>query len=236
MTSSTLEATRATAVHTLDRLVGDVFDVVDRIADAVERALPAELPKRSDLVGVEPLVRELLAADADVHGAGFVAAPGVLADSEWWLEWFAHAVAAQDRVERLVAETDPSGAHFFDYTLMPWYANPARRGGRVITGPYVDYLCTDDYTMTFTRDVCALGSFVGVAGVDVRVRSVEDLMLPILRQWSGGILAVVNDLGRVVVSNSARLISGTLVHDLQDPEAGVLTTISGTELSLLTRP
>ncbi len=227
-------STHDAAITALEALVDDVFAVVDQIVVTVEKALDAPSPGRSELRRVEPLVRHALEQNAILHGAGFVAAPGVLSDSEWWLEWFAHAVAAQDRVERLVADTNPDGAHFFDYTLMPWYANPAAHGGRVITGPYVDYLCTDDYTLTFTRDVRAAEGFAGVAGVDVRVSLVEDLMLPILRRWRGGVLAVVNELGRVVVSNSASLLSGTLVHDVGDPATGRLVRVPHTELALLT--
>ena len=52
----------------------------------------------------------------------------------------------------------------------------------MVTGPYVDYLCTDDYTLTFTGPVCRPdGGFAGVAGVDVRVAAVEQRFLGLLR-------------------------------------------------------
>lgn len=129
-------------------------------------------------------------------------------------------------MQRLVTDTDPAGAHFFDYTLMPWYAGPAgaRTGapGRTIAGPYVDYLCTDDYTMTFTeavwRDVDGVSTFAGVAGVDVRVMAVEAMFLPVLRA-SNRHLVVLNRFGRVVVSNTARWLSGDLCDEV-DAAAG----------------
>ena len=37
-------------------------------------------------------------------------------------------------------------------------------GERAITGPYVDYLCTDQYTLTFTAPLVVDGRFLGVAG------------------------------------------------------------------------
>ena len=195
-------------------------------------------PRRADLMEIEPLVATILGErEETVHGGGFVAAPGLLDDAPWWLEWFAWDAGA---VQRLVSETDPSGAYFFDYTFMPWYAGPRDRTppARAVTGPYVDYLCTDDYTLTFTEAVRRQdGSFAGVAGVDVRVLAVEQRFLAELRA-SGRLLVLVNELGRVVVSTGARLLSGDLVDELDVPTlfgAGDqrLTRIAGSELGLL---
>lgn len=106
---------------------------------------------------------------------------------------------------------------------MPWYEGPRGRRTSVITGPYVDYLCTDHYTLTFTEPVLlpASGSSegdepAGVSGVDVRVLAVEDAFLGRLRA-SSRVLAVVNDVGRVVVSNSSRFLSGNLVDTVDVP-------------------
>lgn len=223
----------------LDDFVEGTRQVVHRIAAATVAALSrTERPRRADLVELAPLVATILGErEETVHGGGFVAAPGLLVDAPWWLEWFAWDAGV---VQRLVSETDPSGAHFFDYTLMPWYAGPRDLPppAQVVTGPYVDYLCTDDYTLTFTEAVRRPdGSFAGVAGVDVRVLSVEQLFLAELRA-SGRILALVNQLGRVVVSTSARMLSGDLVDELDvpslfDEDDPRLTRIAGSELGLL---
>lgn len=223
----------------LTDLVESTRTAVGDLADVCEAALAGSPePRRADLAEVGPRVDALLGEREEVlHGGGFVAAPGVLADAPWWLEWFAWDAGV---VQRLVSETDPSSAHFFDYTLMPWFAGPrdlpAPYG--VLTGPYVDYLCTDDYTLTFTRAVRRPGgSFAGVAGVDVRVSAVEQHHLPALRA-SGRLLALVNELGRVVVSTSSNMLSGDLVEAVDVPallDAGDprLTRIAGSELVLL---
>ncbi|MFD1947775.1 cache domain-containing protein [Nocardioides aestuarii] len=223
----------------LTDLVEGMRVATGRIAAAVEAALAAHDPtRRGDLDKVEAVVRDLLGdREVLVHGGGFVSAPGVLADAPWWLEWFAWDSGS---VQRLVSETDPAGAHFFDYTLMPWYAGPRDREAPdgVVTGPYVDYLCTDDYTLTFTRAVRRPdGSFAGVAGVDVRVSAVEHHVLAGLRA-TGRVLALVNEAGRVVVSTSAALLSGDLVDDVDVP--GLLAAsdprlvpVAGSELALL---
>lgn len=220
-------------------LVSEMRAATARLADLVEATLASHpAPRRTDLADVQPLVVELLGErEVLAHGGGFVAAPDLLADAPWWLEWFAWDAGS---VQRLVSETDPAGAHFFDYTLMPWFSGPrdSEAPEGVVTGPYVDYLCTDDYTLTFTRAVRRPdGAFAGVVGVDVRVSAVEQHVLPALRE-TGRTLAVVNELGRVVVSSTATLLSGDLVDEVDVPallEAGDprLLRVAGSELSLL---
>lgn len=223
----------------LEEFVESTRTVVHEIATTTAAALDATPhPRRADLLELEALVATILGErEETVHGGGFVAAPGLLDDAPWWLEWFGWDAGA---VQRLVSETDPSGAHFFDYTLMPWYSGPRDRRppARAVTGPYVDYLCTDDYTLTFTEAVRRRdGSFAGVAGVDVRILAVEQRFLAELR-GSGRLLVLVNELGRVALSTSARLLSGDLVEDLDVPtlfDSGDrrLTRIADSELGLL---
>ena len=50
-----------------------------------------------------------------------------------------------------------------------------------------------------------------VAGADLRVFTFEKAVLPCLRA-SHRTMAIVNTQGRVVLSNSARHVSGTLLH------------------------
>jgi hypothetical protein len=233
-----MEKAKRVVLEGLEAMVAETRSAVSEIAVATTDALRRSGDvRRGDLAPVEPLVRSLLGdAETRLHGAGFVAAPNMLTDAPWWLEWFAWDGGRG--IQRLVPETNPSGAHFFDYTLMPWYAGPAGSHGRLITGPYVDYLCTDDYTLTFTEAVLHADLvFAGVAGADVRVIAVEEEFLGPLRA-SSRLLVLVNRLGRVVVSNSARLLSGTLVDELDMPELFAhgdprLHVVGGSELGLL---
>ena len=229
----------ADVVAQLEEFVETTRGVVHDLATTTGAALSTTAqPRRADLMEVEPLVALILGdREETVHGGGFVAAPGLLADAPWWLEWFAWDAGA---IQRLVSQTDPSGPHFFDYTYMPWYAGPRDRNppAQAVTGPYVDYLCTDDYTLTFTEAVRRRdGSFAGVAGVDVRVLAVEQRFLAELRA-SGRLLVLVNELGRVVLSTSSRMLSGDLLDELDiptlfDTDDDRLTRIAGSELGLL---
>jgi hypothetical protein len=210
MSSLTLDAGLETVVEVVDSVVGEAFALADRIGAQTEDVFTGRpTVRRADLGGVVELVRPVLEDPSGrVQGAGFVAATDALADSRWWLEWF---MLRNGSAERLLVDTDPRGENFFDYQSLPWFDVPQRTARRYVTGPYVDYLCTDDYTLTFTVPVVVHDRFVGVAGADVRVFTFEKAILPCLRATHRTI-AIVNDQGRVVLSNSARHVSGTLLR------------------------
>ena len=65
-------------------------------------------------------------------------------------------------------------------------------------GPFVDYLCSNEITLTASIPVMIDGEFSGVLCADVLVASLEDLLLPLLQPLDGA--AIVNSSGRVVVS------------------------------------
>lgn len=201
----------------LEMITASAFGLVSQIAEAARGALDHPRPLRSgDLAQIDPVVIAGLTPAGVVHGAGFVAGVGALEDANWWLEWFARDT--DDRPQRLVVQSDPQAVGFYDYEHLPWYSVPRRTGERHVTGPYVDYLCTDDYTLTFTAPVVADGTFLGVGGADVKVSTAEKLLLPALRATSAP-LAVVNEHGRILSSNSGRRLSGELVGNPEDVAA-----------------
>lgn len=206
------------AGHAARALADEVRDVLERLftdleplRDAVEGLYGARPhPRAADLGDLGDAVGTVLdAAPELVVGAGHVPAGDALADRTRWLEWW--TVTAGPPPRRLVPDTGSSGEQFLDYTRQPWFTVPARTGARHVTGPYVDYFCTEDYTLTLTVPVRHEGRFVGVVGSDVFVANVERLVLPRLRAL-GSRAALVNDRGRVVVSTSVREATGSIVR------------------------
>lgn len=192
-----------------------VFADLERLRLATVSAL-SDRPTRAGLSALGPLCLDLLTRDDRLLvGAGFVAAPGTLDDAMYWLEWWTGPGADHEPAtpERLVVVVDPSAENFRDYTALPWFAVPRRSGRRHVTGPYVDYLCTDEYTLTFTVPVVVGGRFAGVVGADVYVRHVELRMLAQIDELPGTV-TLVNSVGRVLVSNDGSQDSGALVRDV----------------------
>ena len=163
------------------------------------------------------VVSALSADDALIIGAGFVAAPGFIADAEWHLAWWlGHSNtfgvgSANPSVRRLEAEEDTTSESFRDYTALEWWRVPAGTLAPHITGPYVDYLCTDDYTLTLTMPVIHRAAMIGVVGADLYVNDIERTLLP----WVHGIdhtATIVNASGRVVVSTDPHRPTGSLLR------------------------
>lgn len=202
-------------------LFDSVFERLEKWRTAVEVHIRS-LDGRVTRAGIDTLVEDLLrrefaSAHGSVIGAGFVAAPGFIVDAEWHLAWWLGDLntfgVGRDapRVRRLDAVEDPTDASFRDYTTLEWWRVPARTGERHITGPYVDYLCTDDYTLTLTAPVTRDGTMIGVVGADLYVEDVERELLPRLGTV-GAPITLVNASGRVVVSTDAHLATGSLLR------------------------
>lgn len=184
---------------------GAVFGSLEGIGERVSETFGGEDRISASALNeaVRPLAEAVL-AEHPVVGGGFVATPGVLTDRDLYLAWW----QGQDRT--LLAERGvPIGHHVFDYTRHEWWQTPLATGRRHVTGPYVDYVCTDEYVLTATMPVLVRGRMVGVAGADTLLEAFESLMRPALRE--GGDVVVVNDLDRCVVAADPLLRSGQRV-------------------------
>ena len=161
---------------------------------------------------VEPLVRSLLQQDSPLAGAGFVAAKDALADAQWHMAWW-----QENSRDQLIPSTMESLGEV--YSRREWFTTPLRTGSSHVTGPYVDFLCTDEYTVTLTVPVTVGTRTVGVVGADVFVASLETVLLPPLRQLHPE-AALVNRAGRIIVSADPQLPAGRLlVADWRTAEA-----------------
>lgn len=188
-------------------LFGSLDGIGEKVFSAVEHRRPMTAAALTELVA--PLAAATLAAHP-VVGAGFVVNPGWLTDRELYLAWW-QGEAQQPLAERGV----PIGHHVFDYTRHEWFQTPLTTGARHVTGPYVDYVCTDEYVLTATVPVHADGQMVGVAGADTRLETFEQLMRGPLQHATGVVL--VNTHDRCVVAADPLLRSGQQVDPTPYP-------------------
>ena len=209
-----LAAAAEVAAH-LDRLGGWVRTQLVALGALVVQELAGPAPRRHDLAIEEPC-RTLLAraGELPLAGCGFVAAPNVLVDAPYWLEWWTadHRVGAAS-CRRLAAETDPSAVGFRDYTELPWFVGPQQSGSMQVTGPYIDYVCTDQHTLTVTMPVSRTGEFIGVVGLDVLAATLETVLAPGLDVAPVNCV-VINSGGRVVAAAEPTLLVGDLIRGL----------------------
>jgi len=193
------------------------FADVSSIADLATGPLSVSTPSRVDLA-IEKHCLDLLATtDPPLTGAGVVVAPYVLKEDPYWLEWWqADPDNPPTGTRQLAVDLNPDSVAFRDYTTLTWFEEPQRTGQRTITGPYVDYVCTDSCTLTFTAPLADADRFLGVAGVDVLARWFEQHLFSVVD--AVGCLddesVVVNRAGRVVACPGGSWVTGDLIRAL----------------------
>ncbi|WP_392871021.1 cache domain-containing protein [Streptomyces sp. LN499] len=199
------------AARVRDALEG-VFDAVGRTATDTEAVLASAVadgrpPVSADLAALRPGLHGRLARYDLVSGIGFVAAPGLLDDVPAWLEWWQTTV--DGAVHPLLLDLDPEHSAYSDYTHWDWFTLPRDTGQRAVAGPYVDYLCSDEYSLTLSSPVTIGGRFVGVAAADVYLRRFEAVVMPLLQRLPGP-ARLVNARGRVAASTDPHHLVGSL--------------------------
>ncbi|MEU9443591.1 cache domain-containing protein [Streptomyces sp. NPDC048304] len=166
-------------------------------------------PASADLAALRPGLHVHLTREELVSGVGFVAAPGLLTDVPAWLEWWQSG--ADGDVRPLLLDLDPGQSAYSDYTHWDWFALPRDTGRRAVAGPYVDYLCSDEYSLTLSEPVLIQGRFAGVAAADVYLRHFETAVLPLLRRLPRP-ARLVNARGRVAASADPAHLAGSLTR------------------------
>ncbi|MEU6619850.1 cache domain-containing protein [Streptomyces litmocidini] len=223
----------------VDAVVGRVRDTLEEVFAAVAEtgadtgALLAGAtgagrePVAADLTALRPGLHARLADHPLVSGVGFVAAPGLLTDVPGWLEWWQRG--PDGAVRPLLLDLDPEHSAYSDYTHWDWYTLPRETGRRAVAGPYVDYLCSDEYSLTLSAPVALDGRFVGVAAADVYLRHFEAAVLPVLQRLPAP-ARLVNARGRVAASTDPAHLAGSLTKGpdfaavLTGPPTGHRTT------------
>jgi len=203
----TESARTARKVRPAEGVLGDVltelellFTDLDGLADKLREVASGKEVDRENLVALRPVIFNILATRRGlVAGSGVIMSPGLLRDAPRWLEWWWTTPAGTPEALRI--NLDPGAPDFFDYTTADWYATPARTLKRWVSGPYVDYVCTNAYTITLATPVRSDDHLVGIAAADVLISSLEPRVLPVLTAIPRPVVLASGD-GRVIASNS----------------------------------
>ncbi|MEV8338625.1 hypothetical protein [Leucobacter sp. NPDC077196] len=209
-------------LHVALRHVDDFFDGVFAPLDRWVPELTSVLRRQSErgpLTGgqlaviVEPGAHRVLDTEGrPLYGAGFCASEDLVAEGNplaWW--------QGRDRA-LLASSTFGPGQAAIDLMRLEWYRVPEATGDRHVAGPFVDYLCSNEVTITSAVPVLVGGDFWGVVCADVLVSSLEDALLSVFDGHSG--VTLVNANGRVVLSNDPDFETGDR-YPGADPEDGL---------------
>lgn len=187
--------------------LADGIAVVDTFFAGVFAPLRSWMPELAEQLGVsaQPVTGSALAdlvrdgafqvldtADRPLYGAGFCGTAEVVREGNplaWW--------QGTDR-QLLASSTFGPGQAAIDLERLEWFRVPKQTGEPHVAGPFVDYLCSNEITITSSVPLIVDGEFWGVACADVLVARIEECLLPSIHGVEGA--ALVNANGRVVVS------------------------------------
>lgn len=209
------------------QVFGALAEVSDHVLATVDHGAALDLGCLDQLE--EVVGHHLLERRSPIWGLGFVADPGAFPDRgglQWWC-----CSGAGRAMRRLVVSLDPASVDFYDYTDAPWFTQARERGANV-TGPYVDATGTNEYVITFSQAVRDEGRFLGVAGADVLVGTLQSVMQPVLRSLRGE-ACLVDEEGVVIATNSPRLLAGTVPVPQDD---GLVAAVAWAPWRLMVRP
>lgn len=208
----------ADSTQLYEQCAGELAALVEKVFAAIAPVETAftELIAQADegplttgtLADLDGHVDEILAASQELLGAGVVVRPGLLSDSERFLEW--RQRQADGSLAPLILDVAADSDDPYDYPTMDWFRVPSDERRRMVGGPYVDYRGNERCTLTFAMPVVVDGEFLGVAGADQSVNDLETSVLPVLRRIEAP-AALVNHERRVVAANSSRLSTGQRV-------------------------
>lgn len=185
-------------------LLGWASPLAGQVA-AAERSGPLTRAKIDALV--RPFALHALdLPEVPVYGAGFIAAIDLLADAHNHLAWW----QGDDR-KQLVLASQSVNKENIDYSTLEWFRMPMSTGLPHVAGPYVDYLCSDEYTITIAAPVEVGGTRIGVVGLDLLVAAVERELTPRFAAL-GHEVTLINGIGRIVVSTDPRCATGDSVR------------------------
>lgn len=211
MSSETTTATREAATIVEEYFGGPIRALLSWADPLATRIAGAQAHgpltgNRLDALVKQYALQTLALESAPVYGAGFIAAIDLLADARSHLAWW----QGEER-RQLVLASQPVGKEHIDYSELEWYRVPMSSGEPHVAGPYVDYLCSDEYTITIAVPVRVAGAPIGVAGLDLLVVEVEQDLMPRFAAL-GHRVTLVNGVGRVIVSTDPRCATGDSVR------------------------
>jgi len=199
LAAAELDATIAAIEHRLTAWAADAGAALAALSGKVTGTAVDKL--------IRPVVEELVQLPGGyAAGAGFIANAGLLGPERSYIAWW-----QGPDLEHVDALANFSPNSISRYVKAEWFRIPVQTGRAHVTGPYVDFLCTDEYVLTFTHPVFTRpdGPVAGIVGIDVTVQRLERGAMAALRRI-GGRATLANADGRAVVSAASDIDAGDL--------------------------
>lgn len=211
MTTDSLTETLQRTARAVASSIERVFDELKAVGSellAASAHMP-DVPETTNFSFLERLFEDLLIRNSPlIEGGGIAYEPGALKDAEYWLEWWRVQPTGQPKF--IGHDLNPASIRYYDYATRDWFKVSAAAGHAVAVGPYIDMGGIDVNTVTLT--VPARTSYgTHVLGCDLSLSAVEEIFLRAVRTPEP-LIVLVGRNGRIIASNSPRLVIGTRVN------------------------
>lgn len=201
----------------LQRTANAVASSIERIFEELQ-AVEAELlaasahmptiPETTNFSFLQPLFEDLLIRNSPlIEGGGIAYQPGALKDADYWLEWWRMQPTGQPKF--IGHDLNSGSIRYYDYATRDWFKVPTAAGHAVAVGPYVDMGGIDVNTVTLAVPA-QTNHGTHVLGCDLSLSALEGIFLRAIRTTDPSIILVGRN-GRIIASNSSRLVIGTRV-------------------------
>jgi hypothetical protein len=207
--------TKEPLTETLQRTARAVASSIERVFDelqAVESELLAasahmpDVPETTNFSFLQPLFEDLLSRNSPlIEGGGIAFEPGALKDAAYWLEWWRMQSTGQPKF--IGHDLNPGSIRYYDYATRDWFKVSAAAGHAVAVGPFIDMGGIDVNTVTLTVPAKTKHG-THVLGCDLSLSALEGIFLRAIRTPVPPII-LVGRSGRIIASNSPRLVIGT---------------------------
>ncbi|WP_210603045.1 cache domain-containing protein [Brevibacterium oceani] len=219
----------ARVIQSITAWQNDVPETIDRLAEAAIEAISSD--PRTVERQVEKVAFDVLTSTDRFAGAGIVSIhPTVTARARSLMWWVAQPAAGRSEPIPLDADLTELGTYQSGLEEIEWYRVPAATRQGHMTGPFVDYMCTDQFAFTFTAPVEISGEFYGVAGIDMTVRSLENEIETLLEALSDNAILLANH-NLVAISLDPRFATGSRLKP-RDLETYSIIEVPGAALSI----
>lgn len=192
----------------LDTIFADLHTIAPHLRDLVEKTA-GQGPRRQDLEELHPILHRVIVRHKEIiDGAGIAFGENVLVDAPSWLDWW--RVDSEGGLQFAAHIFNPKSVRYYDYTAMTWFQEPAAGGQAAAVGPYIDSGGTDMNIVTLGVPVTAGGGSPSVVAADISLSALGSIFLRTVVASQKEIL-LVNSAGRVIASNTAHHVPGTLL-------------------------
>ncbi|WP_458734104.1 cache domain-containing protein [Zobellella taiwanensis] len=204
-------------VTRINAAISCIFRQIDVIHHQVSTLLEASCqqgtqPRSTDIATLKPLISEQLSLGHPcIQGNGVLFAPNVLSDREMYCEWWHKSTG--ERPAPMTLNFNQNSETYYNYIKMKWFSTPKETAQSTVVGPYVDLYGQDMYILTFSRPIHIRDEFVGVAGADIALNRLENILIAELMKVKDEALIITRE-GRVVAANTADWCAGDMARGL----------------------